>query len=225
MQAAGKVPLDATALGIDLLTVAGHKFHGPLGAAALVVRRRVRLQPLVTGGHQERSRRAGTENLPAIAGMGMASVRAAARLADGLANEPATLGERLWSRLRVTVPSARLHGEGGPRLASIVNVSFPGVDGEALLHELDTRGITVSTGSACSAASPGPSPVLLALGVTAEVAHSSVRFSTGESTTAAEIEYVAEAVQRALASLRALADGQPAPNALSAGARVAGSRT
>ena len=225
VQAAGKLPLDMSAAGIDLLTLAGHKFHGPLGAAALIVRRRVRVQPLVTGGHQERSRRAGTENLPAIAGFGMACVRAAARLEEGRAIELVTLGELLWSRLRLAAPNARLHGEGGARLASIVNVSFPGVDGEALLHELDARGITVSTGSACSAASPGPSPVLLALGVTAEVAHSSVRFSTGEALTEADIEKVAEVVPQAIASLRALANEQTSPNESSAGARVAGSRT
>ena len=225
VQAAGKLPIDIAAAGIDLLSLAGHKFHGPPGAAALVVRRRVRLQPLVTGGHQERSRRAGTENLPAIAGLGMACDRAAARLENGLAARPSALGDRLWSRLQANVPSVRLHAETGTRLRSIVNVGFAGVDGEALLHELDARGITVSTGSACSAASPGPSPVLLALGLSADEAHASVRFSAGEETTEADIDGVADAVPQAIAALRALANAPHDPHGLSGRARVAGSST
>ncbi len=226
VQAAGKLPIDITALRVDLLTIAGHKFNGPLGAAALIVRRRLRLKPIVTGGHQERTRRAGTENLPAIAGFGLACARASRQLADGHAATAALMGERLWARLKGAVPGARLHGEAGLRLASIVNVGFPGVEGEALLHELDARGITVSTGSACSAASPGPSPVLLAMGLTADEAHASVRFSTGEGTSEADIDFVTHAVPQAIAALRALAEAPPREqNELGGRARVAGSRT
>ena len=225
VQVAGKLPIDVTAAGVDLLTIAGHKFNGPLGAAALIVRRRVRLAPLITGGHQERSRRAGTENLPAIAGFGLACARAATRLADGRAAAAAAMGERLWARLQAAAPNAKLHGANGPRLGSILSVEFPGVEGEAMLHELDARGITVSTGSACSAASPGPSPVLLAMGLSADEAHATVRFSLGDDTSEAEVEVAAQAVTQAIVTLRALAQAPQAHSELGGRARVAGSRT
>jgi cysteine desulfurase len=212
VQAVGKLPIDVAACDLDLLSLAGHKFHGPLGAAALVVRRRARLAPLIHGGHQERSRRAGTENLPAIVGLGVAAERAAARLARGLEATPQSLGDRLWCGLERAVGGARLNGDRERRLRSIVNVRFAGVDGEALLHELDRVGITVSTGSACSAANPGPSAVLLALGLGPDDAHASVRFSTGEATTEADIDSVLNAVPKAIDSLRALAGAAAAPN-------------
>ena len=203
VQAVGKMAVDMEALGADLVSLAGHKFHGPPGAAALVVRRRTRLEPLIHGGHQERSRRAGTENVPAIVGLGVAAVRAAG-LQDGAARIGA-LGERLLARLEAEVPGTRLHGDRALRLPSIVNVGFPGVDGEAMLHELDLAGITVSTGSACSAASPGPSPVLLAMGLSAEESHASVRFSLGESNEDADVERIVREVRSAIARLRGLA--------------------
>src|SRR6185369_3598213 len=176
-QSIGKLPVDLESLGADLLTLAGHKFHGPLGAAALVVRRRTRLLPLVHGGRQERSRRAGTENLPAIVGLGAAIARAEARRAEE-GSRLASLGDRLLATLEAEVPGTRLNGDRGRR---VINVSFAGVDGEAVLHELDRAGIAVSTGSACSAAAPGPSHVLTAMGMSPEEAHGSVRFSLGEA--------------------------------------------
>ena len=134
VQAAGKMTVDVGLLDADLLSLAGHKFHGPLGAAALYVRRRTRLEPLVHGGHQERSRRAGTENLPAIVGSGR-------RTREGSARERgsrlATLGDRLLAGLLGRLPGARLNGHREKRLRSIVNLCLPGIDGEALLHELD----------------------------------------------------------------------------------------
>jgi len=205
VQAAGKLPIDVAATGIDLLSLAGHKFHGPAGAAALVVRRRLRLRPLVHGGHQERGRRAGTENLPAIVGLGAAAERARLRLEAGLAERSQDVGDRLWGAIRARLPGARLNGDPVRRLRSIVNVRLPGVDGEAALHELDRLGITVSTGSACSAATPGPSAVLLAIGLGAEEAHSSVRFSTGEGTSGEDADAAAEAVVQAIEALRVLA--------------------
>src|SRR6185369_3228144 len=179
-QSIGKLPVDLESLGADLLTLAGHKFHGPLGAAALVVRRRTRLLPLVHGGRQERSRRAGTENLPAIVGLGAAIARAEARRAEE-GSRLASLGDRLLATLEAEVPGTRLNGDRGRRVRSVINVSFAGVDGEAVLHELDRAGIAVSTGSACSAAAPGPSHVLTAMGMSPEEAHGSVRFSLGEA--------------------------------------------
>ncbi|HYM82243.1 MAG TPA: cysteine desulfurase family protein [Candidatus Limnocylindria bacterium] len=204
IQAVGKLPVDVHALDVDLLSLAGHKFHGPLGAAALYVRRRTRLMPLVHGGHQERSRRAGTENLPALVGLGMAAERARARLA-GDAPRISALGDRLLDGLLAGVRGARLNGDREQRVRSIVNVCFPGVDGEAVLHELDLAGVTVSTGSACSAASPGPSHVLLAMGLRPEDAHASVRFSLGEGNDESDVARILEVTPPIVERLRALA--------------------
>src|SRR5262245_33405689 len=204
VQAVGKIPVHVGELGADLLTLAGHKFHGPLGAAALVVRRRVRLMPIVFGGHQERSRRAGTENLPAIVGLGAAAARAAWRLESERARCEA-LGDRLLAELEAQVPGTQLHGDRERRVRSVVNVGFEGVDGEAVLHELDLQGITVSTGSACSAASPGPSHVLTAMGRSAEEAHASVRFSLGEANEAQDIATIVRVTESTVTRLRGLA--------------------
>ena len=205
VQAAGKLPIDVAAADCDLLSLAGHKLHGPLGAAALYVKRRVRLVPLIHGGHQERSRRAGTENVPALAGFGAAAERAVARMAAGDPERVARLADRLAAGLVARVPGARLNGAGADRAPGIVNVCLGGVDGEAVLHELDRSGITVSTGSACSAASPGPSHVLLALGLGPEEAHGSVRFSLGASNDEAQVDRILEVVPDVVARLRALA--------------------
>jgi cysteine desulfurase len=190
--------------GVDLLSLAGHKFGGPLGAAALFVRRRLRLVPLVHGGHQERSRRAGTENLPALVGLGAAAERAAGRLAAGAPERLDSLGERLRIGLAATCPDTSLNGDAERRVRTIVNLCFRGVDGEAVLHELDRQGISVSTGSACSAASPGPSHVLMAMGLSAADAHASVRFSLGEGNDEADVDWVLEATPAVVARLRAL---------------------
>jgi cysteine desulfurase len=205
IQAVGKMPVDVASLGVDLLSLAGHKFHGPPGAAALYVRRRTRLVPLVHGGHQERSRRAGTENLAAVVGLGVAATRAVERLAAGDGERIAKLGDRLLDGLLAKIPGARLNGDRGRRLKSTVNLCFPGVDGEAVLHELDREGITVSTGSACSAAATGPSHVLLALGQRPEDAHASVRFSLGESNSDADIDRIVAVTPAIVERLRALA--------------------
>jgi cysteine desulfurase len=217
VQAVGKIPVDVTSLGVDLLTLAGHKFHGPPGAAALVVRRRVRLVPQVHGGHQERSRRAGTENLPAIVGLGVAATRAARALAGPGPARNAALGGRLLDGLLARIPEARLNGDRERRLGGIVNVRFEGVDGEAVLHELDLAGITVSTGSACSAASPGPSHVLTALGLRPEDAHASVRFSLGEGIDETDVDRIITTTAAVVERLRAL--GRRTPDAAE---RVAG---
>lgn len=217
VQAVGKIPVDVTSLGVDLLTLAGHKLHGPPGAAALYVRRRVRLAPLVHGGHQERSRRAGTENLPAIVGLGVAAARAARHLTGPGPGRIASLGDRLLDGLLARVPGARLNGDRERRLAGIANVRFAGVDGEAVLHELDLAGITVSTGSACSAASPGPSHVLTALGLRPEDAHASVRFSLGEGIDETDVDRIITTTAAVVERLRALGRG-----ATDAAERVAG---
>lgn len=203
VQAAGKLPIDVSALGPDLLSLAGHKLGGPLGAATLYVRRRLRLVPLVLGGHQERSRRAGTENLPAIVGLGVAARLAAAHVQSDAPRRLAALAKRLGIGL-LAIEGTRLNGDAERRAPGIVNLCFTGVDGEAVLHELDREGITVSTGSACSAATPGPSHVLLALGLRPEDAHASVRFSLGEGSEAADVESILAITPVVIERLRAL---------------------
>ena len=205
IQAVGKMPVDVGALGVDLLSLAGHKFHGPPGAAALWVRRRVRLVPLIHGGHQEHSLRAGTENVAAIVGLGVAAERAGAWLKTGGPAALAALGDRLLEGLRARVPGTRLHGDPGRRIPGLLNVGFAGVDGEAVLHELDRAGVLVSTGSACSAATPGPSHVLIAIGLAPEEAHASVRFSLGAGNVLEDVEHVLHVTPGIVESLRAFA--------------------
>lgn len=210
VQAVGRMPVDVDGLGVDLLSLAGHKFHGPAGAAALYVRRRTRLMPQTHGGHQERSRRAGTENLAAIVGLGVAAERAGRLLESALPARLAACGGRLLEGLLARVPSVRLNGDRERRIASLVNVRFEGVDGEAVLHELDLADITVSTGSACSAATPGPSHVLLALGLRPEDAHASVRYSLGEGIDDHDVDRIITTTATVVDRLRAL--GGPAPH-------------
>ena len=204
VQAAGRLPIAVPEEGVDLLSLAGHKLGGPPGAASLYVRRRVRLVPLVHGGPQERGRRAGTEPLPALVGLGVAAERTQRRLTTGEPGRLGLLGERLRTGLLAACPDAFASGDPAQRVPSIVNVCFRGVDGEALLHELDRQGISVSTGSACSAATPGPSHVLTAMGLPAADAHASVRFSLGEGNEEADIDWILEATPAAVAHLRAM---------------------
>jgi len=205
MQAPGKIAIAVDGWQADLVSVAAHKFHGPLGAAALFVRRRTRLEPQVQGGKHERGRRAGTENVAAIVGMGEAARHARESLVSGVPQRIAALGERLLAGLLAGVPNTRLNGDLNRRVGGIVNVCFAGVDGEAVLHELDQAGIQVSTGSACSSGETGPSHVLLAMGLEPEDAHASVRFSLGEETTEEEVARIGEVTPPVVERLRALA--------------------
>lgn len=205
VQAPGKVAISVDGWQADLLSVAAHKFHGPQGAAALFVRRRTRLEPLLHGGQHERGRRAGSENLAALVGMGVAATRARAALVSGVPQRVALLGEQLIARLLAGVPHTSLNGDLNRRVGGIVNVCFAGVDGEAVLHELDRAGVEVSTGSACSSAEAGPSHVLVAMGLGPEEAHASVRFSLGEDNTEAEVARIGEIAPPVIERLRALA--------------------
>jgi cysteine desulfurase len=205
MQAPGKLAIAVDGWQADLLSIAGHKFHGPPGAAALFVRRRTRLEPQILGGKHERGRRAGTENVAAIVGLGVAARQAREAVAGGVPQRVSALGERLLAELLAGVPNTRLNGDLNRRVGSIVNVCFAGVDGEAVLHELDRAGIQVSTGSACSSADVGPSHVLLAMGLDPEDAHASVRFSLGEETTEEDVARIGEVTPPAVERLRALA--------------------
>jgi cysteine desulfurase len=159
----------------------------------------------VHGGHHERGRRAGTENVAAIVGMGVAATRARAALEAGVPARIEALGEALLARLLAGVPDTRLNGDLQERVGGIVNICFAGVDGEAVLHELDRVGIEVSTGSACSSASEGPSHVLTAMGLSPEDAHASVRFSLGEENTEEDVARIGDATPPIVARLRALA--------------------
>src|SRR6266849_1814553 len=182
-QAAGRIPVDVRALGVDLLSLSAHKMGGPAGIGALWVRRGVELAAQVTGGPQERGRRAGTESVATIVGFGAAAELARSELAGG-AGAAAALVERLWAGLRARGPAE------GPRLPNTLNVSFPGCAGESLLVLLDLAGVAVSLGSACAAGAAEPSHVLLAMGRDREAARSGVRMSVGPGTTAADIDRV-----------------------------------
>jgi cysteine desulfurase len=202
VQAAGKVPLDVRALGVDLLALSAHKIYGPQGVGALFVRRGTRMKPFLRGGAQERNRRPGTENVAGIVGLGRAAALAAKALAAD-ASRAAALRDRLESRL-LTIEGARRNGE-GPRVPNTVNVSFERTEAESLLLALDLEGLAVSTGAACAAGAMEPSHVLRAMGLSPERVQGSVRFSLGRSTTEAEVDRAAELVAAAVARQRATA--------------------
>jgi cysteine desulfurase len=190
VQAVGKVPFDVGRIGADLVSVSAHKIHGPKGAGALYVRKGVDLPPLLPGGGQERGRRAGTENVPAIVGFGVAAQLARERR-DREAPGIAARRDRLEERIQREIPGAVIWGEEVARLPNTSAVSFPGASGESILIRLDLEGIAVSVGSACSSGTLAPSPAILALGASREEAFGTVRFSLSRQTTDAEIDRVA----------------------------------
>ncbi len=201
VQALGKIPVDVAELGVDLYSMSGHKLYGPKGVGALYVRQGVRLQPVAFGGHHERDRRAGTENVPAIAGFGAAAALAAA----GLAAESERLGalrDRLENAIGERIPSTGVNGARWGRTPNTSNVYFDGIDGEALVIALDLRGFAVSTGSACSSGAITPSHVLTAIGLSSERARSSLRFSLGRANTAAEVDALVDALEASVTHLR-----------------------
>ena len=197
VQAAGKVPLDVRALDVDTLAVSAHKMYGPKGVGALYVKRNTRMRAWVRGGSQERNRRAGTENVAGIVGLGRAAALAGAELPDE-APRIASLRDALEERL-TSEAGARRNGE-GPRVPNTANLSFEGVDAESLLMALDLAGVAVSTGAACAAGAVEPSHVLRAMGLRPERVQGSIRFSLGRSTTAEDVDHaggvVVQAVER-----------------------------
>ncbi len=203
VQAVGKIPVDVRALGVDLLSLSAHKFNGPKGAGVLWIKRGTRMQPILTGGKHERSRRAGTENVPALAGMGVA-----ARLAiDKLASEAARVGalrDRLEEGILRAVPGTSVNGERSRRVPNTTNISFDRVEAESLLIALDLEGIAVSTGSACSSGTLEPSHVLRAMGLPTHRTQNSLRFSLGLFSTQEEVDRVVEVLPRLVQKLRAL---------------------
>jgi cysteine desulfurase len=203
VQTAGKVPIDVRALGVDLLVVSAHKFYGPKGAGALWVRRGTRLVQQMTGGRQERSRRAGTENVPGIVGFGVAAHLARTRLAAEAARLEG-LRNRLEDAVLAAVPGTDVNGARHPRVPNTTNISFDRVEAESLLIALDLEGIAVSTGSACSSGTLEPSHVLKAMGLGPSRSQSSLRFSLGSATTDADIDRVVAVLPSIVDKLRSL---------------------
>ena len=203
VQAAGKIPVKVRELGCDLLAISGHKLHAPQGVGALYIRRGLRLQPMLYGGRQERERRAGTENLPGIVGLGEAARLAAAQGET----ESARIGElrnRLEGALRERIPRMEVIGAGAARIPNTSNLCIAHAEGEALVIALDLAGYRVSTGAACSSGALEPSHVLLAMGLSPERARACIRVSLGQTTTEEEIESFIAALPPIVARLREL---------------------
>jgi len=203
VQAVGHMPVDVKSLGVDMLSLSGHKFYGPKGVGALYARRGVRLAPLIDGGAQERKRRAGTENMAGIVGIGMAIELAVSEMDEVSAKEE-RLRDKLIEGLTQRIPDVRLNGHRRLRLPNNVNMSFLYVEGESLLLNLDMEGIAASSGSACTSGSLAPSHVLMAMGIPHEVAHGSVRMTLGRYTEDADVERVLDVMPRIVEKLRAM---------------------
>jgi cysteine desulfurase len=189
VQSAGKIPIDVKALGVDLLSISAHKFYGPKGVGAIWIRRGLRLLPIMTGGKHERNRRAGTENVSGIAGMGAAAEAARAKMAEESARV-AALRDRLEEGILRAVPGTVVNGARSSRVPNTTNISFDRIEAESLLIALDLEGIAVSTGSACSSGTLEPSHVLKAMGFPPHRTQNSIRFSLGASSTAADVDRV-----------------------------------
>ena len=204
VQAAGKVPIDVKRIGCDALSISGHKMHAPQGVGALFVRRGTHLQPLFYGGRHERSRRAGTENVPGIVGLGKAAELATQGFECGDDKKMSTLRDRLQQGILAQVEEAGVNGDDVGRAPNTVNIYFDHVDGEAMVISLDLKGLAVSTGAACSSGAVEPSHVLLAMGLRADRARASIRFSLGKQNTAEDIDRALALVPETVARLREL---------------------
>ena len=203
VQAIGSLPFDVKAMGIDLLSLSGHKFHAPKGVGALYIRNGVRLQRLIQGGAQERTQRAGTENVASIVGLGKAIELAAGNI-DRHNAQLTAVRDRLIDRILAEIPYTRLNGHRTQRLPGNCNISFRFIEGESLLLALDLKGIAGSSGSACTSGSLDPSHVLLAIGLPHEIAHGSLRLSLSEENTIEQADRVVDALKEIVARLRSM---------------------
>jgi len=210
VQAAGKLPIDVNKIGCDLLTISGHKLHGPQGVGALYVRKGIQLEPMLYGGNHERSRRAGTENVSGIVGLGKAAELASAGFergndrGDGRADQKMAAARDRLERELLKIEATGLNGEGAPRVPNTTNIYFDGIEGEALVIALDLKGLAVSTGAACSSGAIEPSHVLTAMGLRRERAKASIRFSLGKQNTAEDIDFALGLIPKTVARLREL---------------------
>ena len=204
VQAAGKVPIDVARIGCHALSISGHKMHAPQGVGALYVRRRTRLQPLFYGGRHERSRRAGTENVPGIVALGKAAELTIEGFERGDDKKMSSLRDRLQQGIRAQVEDAGVNGDGAPRVPNTTNIYFDHIEGESLVIALDLKGLAVSTGSACSSGAIEPSHVLTAMGLRADRARASIRFSLGKQNTAEDVDLALALVPETVARLREL---------------------
>ncbi|MCD7854338.1 MAG: cysteine desulfurase NifS [Clostridiales bacterium] len=203
VQAAGHVPIDVKALNIDLMSISGHKLYAPKGVGALYIRKGIKIKNLIHGGQQERGRRATTENVPGIIGLGKALTDAVAHLEEE-AKRQTKLRDKLIDGILSTIPYSRLNGSRDKRLPGNVNISFEFIEGESILLLLDMNGICGSSGSACTSGSLDPSHVLLAIGLPHEKAHGSLRLSLGRFNTEEEVDYVLEKLPPIIERLRAM---------------------
>jgi cysteine desulfurase len=203
VQTAGKIPLKVRTLGVDLLALSAHKFYGPKGAGALWVKRGVRLTPFLSGGKQERNRRAGTENVPGLIGMGVAAGGAQGRMSTE-APRLSALRDRLEQGILKSVPNTDVNGSRDARVPNTTNISFERIEAESLLIALDLEGVAVSTGSACSSGTLEPSHVLKAMNLPSHRAQNSIRFSLGAGNTEEQIDRVIEILPRIVTKLRSL---------------------
>jgi cysteine desulfurase len=204
VQAAGKVPIDVNHLGCDLLSISGHKVHAPQGVGALYVRKGTLLQPMFYGGSHERSRRAGTENVPGIIGLGKAAELAREALERGDLARMSAMRDHIEQKILSAVESTGVNGAGAPRVPNTTNIHFDYIEGEALVIALDLKGLAVSTGAACSSGAIEPSHVLTAMGLPAEIARASLRFSLGKQNTPEDVEFALDLLPQTVARLREL---------------------
>ncbi len=204
VQAAAKITIDVNRIGCHALTLSGHKIHAPQGVGALYVKKGTKIRPLLHGGRHERSRRAGTENVPGIVGLGKAAGIAKQALDRGDDRSMAALRDRLEQRILAQVDDAEVNGPGVPRVPNTSNIRFDYIEGESLVIALDLKGLAVSTGAACSSGAIEPSHVLIAMGLRPDQARSSIRFSLGKQTTADDIDLALALVPETVARLRAL---------------------
>jgi cysteine desulfurase len=204
VQAAGKVPVDVKQVRCDLLSISGHKLHAPQGVGALYVRKGTILQPMFYGGSHERSRRAGTENVPGIIGLGKAAELAREALERGDLERMSAMRDRIEEKILSEVEATGVNGEGAPRVPNTMNIHFDYIEGEALVIALDLKGLAVSTGAACSSGAIEPSHVLTAMGLPPEIARASLRFSLGKQNTADDLQFALDLVPQTVARLREL---------------------
>jgi cysteine desulfurase len=204
VQAAGKVPIEVKRIGCDLLSISGHKLHAAQGVGALYVRKGTILEPLFHGGSHERSRRAGTENVPGIIGLGKAAELARQALERGDLAGMAALRDRIEQTILSEIEATGVNGRGAPRVPNTTNIHFDYIEGEALVIALDLKGLAVSTGAACSSGAIEPSHVLTAMGLPPEIARASLRFSLGKQNTEDDVQFALDLVPQTVSRLREL---------------------